>query len=512
MISAPGEGARGAQTAPAEMGVPRLVAALARHVPGPWLRRGAPTPTADWVYVDANAMYHPVAAESCGEGGLDMARFAAAMRRRLVELRDGAGASRLFVFGDGVAPRAKMMQQRRRRYMGMRDPEAVARRAETGFDSRQITPGTRASAEIARAVEDVCDELGGVFSGQDLPGEGEHKIFAHLGRARSRGRAPPRILVHGLDADLIVLSLLSEVPGIQLVREDDRRGEVAVVDVDALRAALVARCGAPRALCFALSLFGNDFLPRVPSMALSGEEDPTMVALLDALRDPACRPVHARDGPVDWEALRDLLERLPVGTPAGEQAAVEEANQRYLRRRPPADSDLAGAPRDPLAAAIRDRPDKWALEVLRRHARKVCGRRDEGRLLVQVARDYLIGLEWVYRYYATSGRVPWDWTFPHTFGPAVGALLTELDGGAPPPAVPVLDAPPAGDSTDFQLALVMPPDADVPPRVRALRERPELAWMFPRDWDTVYWCCARGWEGAPLLPLPDLRELRALAK
>ncbi|GAA6063728.1 hypothetical protein JCM10212_001629 [Sporobolomyces blumeae] len=142
---------------------------------------------------------------------------------------------------DGVAPRAKMNQQRSRRFRTAREAketiDKAKRRGEEipegdGFDSNCITPGTpfmaRLSAQlkyfIAKKVSEDADWRGVeiILSGHEVPGEGEHKImeYIRLSKAQPGYDANMRHCLYGLDADLIMLGLLSHDPHFCLLREE----------------------------------------------------------------------------------------------------------------------------------------------------------------------------------------------------------------------------------------------------------------------------------------------------
>ncbi|KAL8436179.1 hypothetical protein ACSSS7_001909 [Eimeria intestinalis] len=147
----------------------------------------------------------------------------------------------LYLAADGVAPRAKMNQQRARRYRAAKSaaeaaaaeerqrlaeaassgrmPQRSSKRSQLkkGFDSNCISPGTEFMSAFFRHLRFFCEKklnedsrwqgLKVLLSGPDVPGEGEHKIMAYLRCCKAAGNATPdtRHCLYGLDADLIML-------------------------------------------------------------------------------------------------------------------------------------------------------------------------------------------------------------------------------------------------------------------------------------------------------------------
>ncbi|AEO56435.1 hypothetical protein MYCTH_92876 [Thermothelomyces thermophilus ATCC 42464] len=153
-----------------------------------------------------------------------------------------------FMAVDGVAPRAKMNQQRARRFRTALDAEKAREKAiregkelpkEEPFDSNCITPGTEFMAKLSQQLKYFINKKVSedrawqqpeiVLSGHEVPGEGEHKIMEYIRNARAQPDYSPNVrhCLYGLDADLIMLGLLSHDPHFCLLREEVTFGRQA---------------------------------------------------------------------------------------------------------------------------------------------------------------------------------------------------------------------------------------------------------------------------------------------
>ncbi|KAI1796936.1 exonuclease II [Ganoderma leucocontextum] len=150
-----------------------------------------------------------------------------------------------FMAVDGVAPRAKMNQQRSRRFRTAKEAKEVREKAERkgeklpetkAFDSNCITPGTEFMARLSEQLryfvnKKISEDANWrdvivVLSGHDVPGEGEHKIMEYIRLSRAQPDYDPNVrhCLYGLDADLIMLGLLSHDPHFCLLREEVKFG------------------------------------------------------------------------------------------------------------------------------------------------------------------------------------------------------------------------------------------------------------------------------------------------
>lgn len=152
-----------------------------------------------------------------------------------------APRSLMFLAVDGVAPRAKLNQQRARRFRSAKDAEramseAVARGDEiphgVPFDSNCITPGTQFMYDLSKRFRKWIDEkmrtdpawqkgCTVVYSGSEVPGEGEHKIMDFIRKWQKSDQYSPEVwhCMYGLDADLMMLGLVTHAPHFTLIRE-----------------------------------------------------------------------------------------------------------------------------------------------------------------------------------------------------------------------------------------------------------------------------------------------------
>lgn len=112
---------------------------------------------------------------------------------------------KVYITIDGVAPRSKMNQQRERRYKSEFFKVGDSKKS-TLWDSNKITPGTLFMDKIKRILQENKDYLNCIISDSNEVGEGEHKIMKIITNISNK----EHICIYGLDADLIMLSLMNK--------------------------------------------------------------------------------------------------------------------------------------------------------------------------------------------------------------------------------------------------------------------------------------------------------------
>ncbi|CUM68601.1 uncharacterized protein PRCAT00006328001 [Priceomyces carsonii] len=212
-----------------------------------------PNGEVDNLYLDMNGIVHPCshpenkpAPETEDEMLLDIFKYT---DRVLMMARP---RKVLIIAVDGVAPRAKMNQQRARRFRSAQDAKISheekerqikerelrgeviddAIKGKKSWDSNAITPGTPFMDKLAAALRYwVAYKLSSdpgwanlqiVISDASVPGEGEHKLmnFIRLQRLDPEYNPNTKHCIYGLDADLIFLGLATHEPHFRVLRED----------------------------------------------------------------------------------------------------------------------------------------------------------------------------------------------------------------------------------------------------------------------------------------------------
>ena len=228
---------------------------------------------------------------------------------------------------DGVAPMAKITQQRSRRYKKLLDsaPPTGEVPLEKRFDSNSITPGTdfmfRLDASIQIFLRDAVRDAHFqvkhiVYSSHLTPGEGEHKIFDVL-RQANNGVVPGDgvNIVVGADADLFMLSLLSKTPYLLIYREADN--EKVFIDIDSLRLKINEKMTAFGVLDIPINIviqdfvlifftIGNDFLPHI----LAFEEVKDSINTSFIAYTTLGLPLTDANGQILWENYVQFIKKI----------------------------------------------------------------------------------------------------------------------------------------------------------------------------------------------------------
>ena len=230
--------------------------------------------------------------------------------------------SRVFIAFDGVPPKAKMKQQRERRYKGWLTSQWLNEKKP--WDTVQITPGTafmkRLDQELVAFFEPYRSQYEEFhLSTSSEFGEGEHKLFSFI-RYYPDKHQQQHTMIYGLDSDLIILSLnhlytckrislLREAPAFN-VREKvkDKENELHTLNINQLSECITEIMGKDRLhdYIFMTLLLGNDFMPHFPALNLRTTGMDTLLnTYVECMQD---KPMML--GEIQWNNVRHFITAL----------------------------------------------------------------------------------------------------------------------------------------------------------------------------------------------------------
>jgi 5'-3' exonuclease len=554
------------------MGIPSFYRHLLRQYPK-LVSRGVGHKQPEWLCLDFNcAMYHvlrsmrpftPDAAtkwetEFCDE-------ISAYMKSLVVLVRPTKG---VYVSCDGVVCAAKRQQQRMRRFKGpwfaaaelavkntamapattitetdapahvfvslppvatITETDAPAHVSATlppvagAWDQNALTPGSAFMAKLGASLTKAGARLSTqikvpvTVSTTSEPGEGEHKLLRAMRAAR-----PASCTIYGLDADLILLSMLlgAETGAeVRLLREaqefeSHRNSDVPewrTLDIAGLTQVLIpeAKQGQVTDFVAAMSLLGNDFLPRSLTRTVRGDGIPQVLSGLREWVWPAGHSIVGADGRLSRDGLLALLGTWAAAEENDMLAVVLDAIR--ASRRP------AGIGATPAETALKEwqaSPARWCAlgRLLAPNGKQLIPAwRGVYRSVWHAgsAADYLSGVAWVWDYYAGS-RVDQGWTFPAHLPPLwsdVVAALSEMPAGSavvPPPVVWADSLP------EWVHLLSVLPVASARRLLPATRQGLMTAetWWWPDAWSLFDVGRGQMWECEPVIPMIPESVLR----
>ena len=306
------------------MGIPRFYSWIRRKGYKGVLRRGVPKYVSS-LSLDANGIIHKCAqlVYAYGEGNDPVRRklvekadpkyleaeFHNAVSTKLQEILAQVRPNEIFVIAiDGVAPQAKISQQRQRRFRA-----AMETTEKMVFSGNSITPGTdfmiRLDNFLQRWIISYQATLPPkvIYSSHMVPGEGEQKILDLIRSGEISGNGEH--VLYGMDADLIMLSMIAPIENIYLMREDIND----VISINSLKYAIQEEFQSPTAIRdFVVMIFtiGNDFLPHMPSLESLSES----IEILTKVYIETGRSLTT-DNDLDWAGISIFLTNLAKEEP-----------------------------------------------------------------------------------------------------------------------------------------------------------------------------------------------------
>jgi 5'-3' exonuclease len=472
----------------------------------------------------------------------DLQTHVVAYIRQMV--RNVAPTEKIVIAVDGVAPMAKIKQQRHRRFKSAISAEQEARiRAEAlgtpyvpvpRWDTNAITPGTTFMTGLASALRAYAGTAPSkiVVSPADEPGEGEQKIMAW-----ARTHKPASMVVYGLDADLIVLALwatATTATQVDLYREETEFNGAVKTDVTEeeqflyldtahLATVLHGAHGRPYQskadfltdFVGLMNLLGNDFVPH--GMALKIRDD-GVIRLLEIAKTLSGSVVTQTDG--EWGYNPVTLMAIFRALAVDEERSVLRNVRKKLEARP--GSTPSKSPEDRALSLYNDLPVTWAAESVLIDSIPIAGYEHPQRILKRnwtaiydnaalwgappphVAEVYLQTLAWTLAYYA-GAPIDMHWYYPWLLPPRHASIVKALEYKSTLVTPNTVRTP---LKPQEQLAMVLPESSFtlLPAEYKRLLSAYPVYW--PTTWGTYSFGRRFLWECEPLIPLIPPSEIK----
>lgn len=460
--------------------------------------------------------------------------------------------SGVFISFDGVAPVAKLEQQRIRRHKSLLEyklnKELNPEFKET-WDKISITPGTEFMNKLNKSLHDYFKPTNeNDFNNISLPtnfvkisdssevGEGEHKIFEFM-RTYKKELKDKSMVVYGLDADLIMLGinhlnisnqlyLFRETPEfIKSVDSSLEPNENYMIYLNELANGIVFHMKDIRKvsqsnvnpnlikdymfLCFML---GNDFLPHFPAVNIRTLGVEILMSAYKKVLGISKKTI-INDNKIQWNILSKVIEYLSENEHDNFKRE-QELRERLSKRKYPSNNykeqmmkyNMIPMCNRDIEEYINVNKTHWE----ERYYNKLLHCEYNQHNIKKICLNYLEGLEWTFNYYS-GNSIDWNWKYNYHYPP----LLKDLNKFVPNWNYDVLNIQyPENDINQYiQLAYVLPKEklSYLPSKYHYVLLK-ELGEYYVDDYNLTWAYCKYMWESHPNLPQLDVDTIKELFK
>ena len=434
------------------------------------------------LFLDMNCLIHPccrrVLTENYSNSTKDVyeKRMFVEIKNYLDKIIEFCNPSFIYMAIDGVAPCAKMAQQRLRRnktYLEREEIYSIKDKLNISYntefwDTNAISPGTLFMIKLTRRLNEYIKNILNknilnknssknikniLLSSHDEAGEGEHKIMDYI---RTHDLDNKNILIYGLDADLIMLSLASSRDNVYLLREaiefgSPQEGRFLYMDIDQLKCNIIMdfkerfyinseSVHTDKILSneffvnliddyiFICFLLGNDFLPHILSLDIrySG---------LDLIMDTYIKTyVGVKTNLITDNKINTHFLKIFLKTFSSNEGQIvkkvfdkrQKLNKHFRIRSKDNEYDkqieiLNNYPILNMEEEYLITNDSLYCQDWKKRYYKVCFDFTEKEEIDSICKNYFDGLVWVFKYYF-SGCVSWSWNFEYNHAPTIKDL------------------------------------------------------------------------------------------
>jgi len=453
----------------------------------------------------------------------------------------------IYIAIDGVAPVAKIKQQRMRRFKSVKTntlfnniKRKYKKPQNLFWNNSAITPGTKFMSKLTNKIilflkKLNLDNVKILFSTAYEAGEGEHKILQYIKNNKNNYK----YAIYGLDADLIFLSLSIHSNQIFLLREENQISKetsekLQYVSIDVLKNCIINKMGILideeieldkikiiNDFIFICYFLGNDFLPHIPSIDIKCYNKKSINGL-DLLLQAYCSVfkelkeyIIQNEETVKYNTI--FLQKFFEYLSSFENnffRNLYSSKKRYYKCRSADKYDQEMHRIDNLYFKIqddielgKDTPENWKFRYYKKNYFCETNQYD----FVQIAcNNYFEGLLWVANYYFKE-CCSWNWFYKFDHAPFISDMAVyfkkfnmknvkfELGKSLNPTT---------------QLLSVLPPQSKylLPKNVRHLMIsfKSPIIYLYPIDYELDMLYKRKYWECIPILPALEIETIKKI--
>jgi len=459
--------------------------------------------------IDFNGIIHPEAHKELSnpnKEGLYLNLW-----NKIIDYDDTYKPEKMLICVDGVAPLAKIIQQRKRRYLSIYKNKIDA--IETHWDTNAISTGTEFMNNLddfinAKIIQEKKSTF--IFDGSKNPGEGEHKIFNYF-----RDLHPDKnLIINGLDADLIILSLISGIDNIYLMRENN--DEVTYVSISNLKEALLNELRPKwimddidiiESYCVMCSILGNDFIPHILTLNM---KNGGLIRIID-LTTKAIKSNGSlvSQGKINKDCLNEIFNQISLTEDTDLFNEVSTIIQKKPRDFTLESQEYGLKNKDSLLKDIYNNNKKWRYYYYR-YLFDININYDSS-LVSTVVSSFIKGIYWTYNYYKKFD-LDYEWFYPYNYPPSARDISNYLKVND------IQEIKKNGNylKPEMQLLLITPIQSnhllDFNKKLKNLtiEDKQGLTYLFPKEFKIQTFLKTQLQECTPVLPMINIKKILAL--
>ena len=517
----------------------------------------------DYLLIDANCLIHPkcfkVLAENNEITNMDILeeKMISEVMLYINHLISYVNPKSVFLAIDGVAPIAKIKQQRSRRFKSIHDMKLFnniklkhKRPLSNFWNNSAITPGTKFMEKLHNKIiewgKTRKEKI--IYSSCNTPSEGEHKLLQFI-RANILKNINMNYVLYGLDADLIFLALSSYniSSPIYLLREANQinnkkpEDELNYVSIKIMKECIVKNIleqydmimkdeilehkvnldstRLSNDFIFLCYFLGNDFLPHLPSLDIYNDAIDILLQIYAKIlinNQQVKQQVgqHFNNYIINVNSMNEVHINMKCFTMLIEELSKMEedklkehfGNKKRARcfTAEPYEKELFRIENlqfkinDPVLLGS-DNMTEWRKRYYKHYFGCTTDESIE-KTAKNLVKNYIVGLKWVSLYY--FDKCPsWEWYFPYEHPPFMCDILNYINTID----INIIEFKEKKPLLPFeQLLCVLPQQSSylIPKCIQKLmnNHRSSLSHLYPIDFEQDFINKTKYWMGIPMLP------------